>query len=107
MNLYIEGFRQYAVFGGRANRAEFWVFMLANWTVVLFLALIGNPTFDFIGTGFVVLVLAPSASVTIRRLHDTNRSGLFALFLFVPIVWFSVRWSSLPFHVPIPRFKDE
>jgi uncharacterized membrane protein YhaH (DUF805 family) len=80
-------FRQYATFSGRARRSEFWWFGL--FTGVLYvLGLIIDAS---AGTQALVLVVGlalilPSVAVTARRLHDTNRSGWWILFGFIPIV---------------------
>jgi len=93
MSWYLEALRKYAVFSGRARRREYWFFLLFN--VLIGIALV---TIDVVlGTydeanGFGVLsgvyylgVLVPSIAVTIRRLHDTGRSGWWFLLSFVPL----------------------
>lgn len=60
---------------GRSSRSEYWWFYL-------FELLIGIPTF---GIGLLVC-LFPALSLTIRRLHDSGRSGWNYLWCFVPIV---------------------
>ena len=72
----------YANWTGRATRAEFWWFTLFSTILGIVFriidAVIGIP---FIGNmGFVTLVgslflFIPSLMVTIRRLHDVNRTG--------------------------------
>jgi uncharacterized membrane protein YhaH (DUF805 family) len=77
MSWYFEVLRKYAVFNGRARRKEYWNFILINFIITVILG-----TIDFL-TGSVILlesiytlvVLIPSLAVTVRRLHDTNRSG--------------------------------
>lgn len=56
-------FKKYFVFSGRASRSEFWWFYL--FCIVLF----PLGIFTFI----------PHLAVTVRRLHDTGRSGFFLL----------------------------
>lgn len=81
---------RYAKFSGRAPRAEYWWFYLL--TIVLsFLtgiidSLLGlSESFgDGVTSGVLsVALLVPSLAVTVRRLHDTNRSGWWLL---TPIV---------------------
>lgn len=103
-------FRKYVDFGGRAPRSEFWYFRL--FAFLLFIgvfAIIGgigaatsqpdgsNPVAMAFGLLMVAGYLAffiPDLAVTVRRLHDTNRSGWWYLLNLVPIgpivllVWF-------------------
>lgn len=77
----------YATFSGRSRRAEFWWFTL--FSVVLSLILRGVDA--AIGTnvpGYLVslALLVPSIAVTVRRLHDTGRSGLWWLIGLIPLV---------------------
>lgn len=60
---------------GRSSRSEYWWFYL-------FELLIGIPT---LGIGLLVC-LFPALSLTIRRLHDSGRSGWNYLWCFLPIV---------------------
>jgi uncharacterized membrane protein YhaH (DUF805 family) len=80
--------RRYAVFDGRAGRPEFWWFQLANLIVVIVVSIISSA----VGASRVLVdlyqlaVLLPSLGVSIRRLHDTNRSGWWILIGLIPIV---------------------
>jgi uncharacterized membrane protein YhaH (DUF805 family) len=74
---------KYATFSGRARRSEYWWFVVFE-IVVLLLALgldnVLHTTVNGGGVGWVyfVAVLAlviPNIAVTVRRLHDTGRSG--------------------------------
>ena len=69
--------KKYAVFSGRAPRAEYWWYYLGT-------IIIGIPLrlFDqMLGTNhaltsiFNLALLVPWLAVTVRRLHDTDRSG--------------------------------
>ena len=83
----------YANWTGRATRAEFWWFTLFSTILGIVFriidAVIGIP---FIGNmGFVTLVgslflFIPSVMVTIRRLHDVDRSGLWIFIVLVPLI---------------------
>ena len=88
MSWYLEVLKKYAVFGGRARRAEYWYFLLFNLIVVIVLSIIDaaagtNPLLSGIYT---LAVLLPSIGVAIRRLHDTGRSGWWILIALVPLV---------------------
>jgi uncharacterized membrane protein YhaH (DUF805 family) len=71
--------KKYADFKGRASRAEFWTFFLF---VVIAQAVAGVVDLLFGGgrSGVFsllagVLLFVPQLAVTVRRLHDVNRSG--------------------------------
>jgi uncharacterized membrane protein YhaH (DUF805 family) len=83
---------RYAKFDGRAGRAEFWWFVLANFLVMVVLNILGNVSslFNIVYFVYAVGVLIPSIAVAIRRLHDTDKSGWWLLIGFVPIVGFIV-----------------
>jgi uncharacterized membrane protein YhaH (DUF805 family) len=94
---------RYAKFDGRARRAEFWWFVLANFLIhLVLLALVGIGFAIADGLGFVLLlvevgywlaVLVPSIAVAVRRLHDTDKSGwllLLTLLGAIPIVGLAV-----------------
>ncbi len=75
----LEPLRRYAQFKGRARRKEYWFFFILS---SIFQAILGiiDPTLYVIAS---IATLIPSLSVSVRRLHDTNRSGWWLL---VPIV---------------------
>lgn len=79
----------YANFNGRARRAEYWWFVLANIIVSIVFqiidSIIGLPIF---GGLYGLAVLIPAIAVTIRRLHDVDKSGWFILLAFIPLVNF-------------------
>ena len=80
--------QRYAKFDGRAGRAEYWWFFLANVIVHVTLAALALASSVF----FILLilwwlaVLVPTAAVGVRRLHDTNKSGWLLLIFLAPIV---------------------
>ena len=83
MSWYLEVLQKYAVFDGRARRKEYWVFLLINILVSVVLIAIDNLIGTFspqVGVGLLqglysLAVLIPSLAVTVRRLHDTGRTG--------------------------------
>ena len=93
MKRYIEVMRKYAVFSGRAQRQEYWMFVLFNVIIVLFLGIIdGMVDSDPEGsrstltTLYVLSILIPSLAVGVRRLHDTGRSGWWMLIGVIHII---------------------
>jgi uncharacterized membrane protein YhaH (DUF805 family) len=88
MNWYFEVLKKYAVFGGRSRRKEYWVFFLFNLIISVVLGFVeklaGGPGVMNMIYSFAVLI--PSIAVTVRRLHDTDRSGWWLLIAFVPLI---------------------
>ena len=84
--------QRYAKFDGRAGRAEFWWFALANFIIMIALSiLIGILSiFWIVYIGYAIAVIIPSVAVAIRRLHDTNKSGWFLLIGLIPLVGFII-----------------
>jgi len=88
-----ECFFNYANFRDRAARAEYWW-----WALFATILLLIGQGLDYVifsdwetSPFYLVLSLAtflPSLSVTVRRLHDTNRSGWWVLLPFAPMVLF-------------------
>jgi len=91
--------KNYATFKGRSRRSEYWFISL-----FLFLTNLAAAIIDFVlmegdvdrfiangGGGIVGLIwilatLVPALAVLVRRLHDTGRSGWWALIGLVPLV---------------------
>ena len=89
--------RRYAEFSGRSRRLEYWMYSL--FVFLLMMALVGlslatgeSSVEDDLPSGpalviFVIVVLGliiPSLAVQIRRLHDQNMSGWWALLNLIP-----------------------
>lgn len=75
-------FNKYAEFKGRASRSEFWWFQLF-YILAAFIGMMINPV---LGGLIYLAMLVPLLAVTIRRLHDKDKSGWFLLLYFVPLV---------------------
>ena len=96
--------KKYAEFNGRASRPEFWFAFLWNFILQFFVGIAGIACLAIAGElesgifagfgGFLLLAavlyglatICPNIAVVIRRLHDTNKSGLFALLWLIPYV---------------------
>ena len=76
MNYYIKALKKYAEFNGRANRSEFWFFVLFNVIINVVLSFIGV---DILTRIYGLAVLIPNIAVGIRRMHDVGKSGWFIL----------------------------
>ena len=94
MSWYLEVLKKYAVFDGRARRKEYWMFFLINLVVSVVLIAIDNLIGTFshqAGVGLLqglysLAVLIPSIAVTVRRLHDTGRTGWWILIGLIPFI---------------------
>lgn len=67
----------YADFTGRARRSEYWWFVLFHFILLLI------PGVNVI---WALAAIIPMMAVTIRRLHDTGKSGWCVLFALLPLV---------------------
>lgn len=94
MNWYLYVLKNYATFSGRARRKEYWMFFLSNVLISLGLGVLdvvaGTYSVEY-ETGlfsglYSLLVLIPSIAVSVRRLHDTNRSGWWIVISLIPII---------------------
>ena len=78
------GFNNYATFRGRASRSEYWY-----WTLFVVLLSICTQLFDVAAFPYsvwsptntitAIVTLLPGLAVSVRRLHDVNRSGWWLL----------------------------
>ena len=94
-------FDNYANFNGRARCSEFWYFVMFN----IIFAISAYLTDTLLGLNFepgsggpiyllyILGVFVPGLAVTVRRLHDINKSGWYILIVLVPLIggiWFLV-----------------
>lgn len=94
MNWYLKVLKNYFGFGGRARRKEYWMFVLFNLLISIGLMIIDNVTGTFdaeAGWGllsglYTLAVLIPSIAVSVRRLHDRDKSGWWLLIAFIPLI---------------------
>jgi len=111
MQYFMQAMRRYADFSGRSRRSEYWYFVLFQ-ILILGVAMAidniwGSPILYSIAA---LVLLVPSLAVSIRRLHDTSRSGWWILLAFIPligaiilIVWYATdgtpgtnKWGANP-----------
>lgn len=89
MNRYFEMLKHYVISGGRVPRKESRIFTLA----LIASFLLGHVVI-FVGySGLVVIigicglfVLIPSIAISVRSLHDVDRSGWWMLISFIPLI---------------------
>jgi uncharacterized membrane protein YhaH (DUF805 family) len=103
------GFKNYVNFSTRAARSEYWF-----WTLFVVLVSIVTNILDALivgtGSGFAPLstiaslgLLLPGIAVSIRRLHDLDRSGWWLFIVLIPlvgaiilIVWYCTKGTDGP-----------
>jgi uncharacterized membrane protein YhaH (DUF805 family) len=98
MNGYLQVLNKYAVFKDRARRREYWFFILFNvifGTALVFIdqkmgSFVASADFGVLSALYTLAVMIPGVAVSIRRLHDTGRSGWWFLITIVPILGFCV-----------------
>lgn len=93
-------FAKYADFTGRAGLAEFWWFLFgieALACLTLCLAVISPPLAP-LGAALLGLSVPPGLAVTVRRLHDLELPGAWALAVLVPVAGLVLllRWLARP-----------
>lgn len=87
----------YANFQGRAPRSEYWWFFLfviiADIAISILAAILGAVLGDtgamigsLISIVFALAIIVPALAVTVRRLHDLDRSGWWIFISLVPII---------------------
>ncbi|WP_338466720.1 DUF805 domain-containing protein [Novosphingobium sp. ZN18A2] len=110
MHWMIEPYRRYFDFGGRSRRLEYWMFWLFYWIVMVVIAgLFGyndnvvrgpmsisvhrslTPLGNGISSVFWLVSVVPWLAVSVRRLHDQNRTGWLMLLVLIPFFgWFAL-----------------
>ena len=116
-------FKKYATFSGRASRSEYWWWTLVYVVVGIILNILINAgsmtTIDGTtagpgaGIGTLLLVIwglgtiVPSLALTVRRLHDSNKSGGLILLGLIPFAGAIIRFVVAvlgpdPAGLPLP-----
>lgn len=97
MEWMVMPYKRYADFSGRSQRTEYWMFMLLYLIVIVALLAL-SAALDGLGGGtmssifiaplviFIIASIVPMIAVTVRRLHDQDKSGWFYLINFIPYV---------------------
>lgn len=97
MEWYLKVLKQYADFSGRARRKEYWMFVLFQ-LIFVFVAIGLDNLLGFtfgaeygfgVGIFYIILLLGtliPGLAVSVRRLHDTGKSGWWYLINLIPYV---------------------
>ncbi len=106
MPLFLQPFARYADFNGRTRRAEYWQWTAFQFVISFILGILkatagsGGSGIILINALFSLAVFIPSLAVTVRRFHDTNRTGWWVLFpsavaCLMTIIFFTVAGAGL------------
>ena len=94
MQWYLSVLKNYVGFSGRARRKEYWMFTLINaivGAIINVIQLILGLELPYLSMLYLLATFLPVLALAIRRLHDTDRSGAWALLFFVPFIGWLVR----------------
>lgn len=105
MSWYIQALKRFADFKGRSRRKEYWIFALFNVIISIATTLIdyafGTDSFVYYIGLFSMLyglfVFIPFLAVSVRRLHDTGKTGWMLLIAIIPILgalWLLVLFAT-------------
>jgi uncharacterized membrane protein YhaH (DUF805 family) len=97
MEWYTMVWQKYAQFDGRSRRKEYWMFALVN--AIICVVIYGGALLAFaagqrmagvalslVYIVYALAILVPGLAVSVRRLHDTNKSGWWLLIGLVPFI---------------------
>ena len=105
MKWFLMALKKYAEFNGRSRRKEYWMFVLFN-MIFAIVAMSLDKLLGFadenIGYGpiygvYVLAMFIPGLAVSIRRLHDIDKSGWYYLLVLIPIIgwiWLIVLFAT-------------
>ncbi len=89
-------FKNYANFQGRSSVGAYWWFILASIVIGIVLGIVDGFVAGSAGMSgapvgpvtalYSLATVIPSIALGVRRLHDTNKSGLWLLLAFIPLI---------------------
>lgn len=94
MNWYLTVLKKYAVFSGRARRKEYWMYVLFGVLFSVVAIILDNVlglASEESGYGLIYVIyglatMIPGLAVSVRRLHDTGKSGWYFLVSLIPLI---------------------
>jgi uncharacterized membrane protein YhaH (DUF805 family) len=103
VNYYVDVWRDYFDFSGRARRKEYWIFTLYHTVILvsgeLLVGVLANESspiaivFTLIYVLYVLASIIPTIAVSVRRLHDIDKSGWWLFIGLIPVV--GAIWSLI------------
>ena len=95
-------FSNYVTFSGRASKSEYWywcLFLLVGSLCALIADgfILGNMETQPVNLIFTLLTFLPGLAVSVRRLHDVDRSGWWLLIILTGIgIFLLLYWAIQP-----------
>lgn len=94
MSWFLEALKKYAVFSGRSRRKEYWYFVLFSFIISIVLSIIdgilgtrsSSSGLGLLSGIYTLAILIPSIAVSVRRLHDIDRTGWWVLISLIPVI---------------------
>ena len=94
MNYYLKDLQNYAEFNGRARRSEYWYFALFNSIFAIAAMILDNVLgLSIKGTRYgpiyglyLIIIFIPGLAVSVRRLHDIGKSGVYLFIVLIPLI---------------------
>lgn len=93
MNWYLDAWKNYINFQGRARRKAYWMFVLFNIIAAVIVGVIDNVLgltreggYGPISGLYSLAVFLPGLALAVRRLHDTGHTGWWMLIGLIPII---------------------
>lgn len=74
----------YLDFNGRVGRAQYWYYILVVFVLAIGVWLVSSVTTRALSSLFSLALLLPNLGMTVRRLHDTGKPGIWVLLPLIP-----------------------
>ena len=101
MDNFINTLKSYSDFASRTGRNDYWMFMLFYVVLSVATGIVDSILgILLVNSIYSLVTLVPLVAATTRRLHDTGRSGLWQLLVFIPVlgllvlIWFLAQESD-------------
>ena len=87
MDNFINTLKSYSDFASRTGRNDYWMFMLFYVVLSVATGIVDSILgILLVNSIYSLVMLVPLVAATTRRLHDTGRSGLWQLLVFIPVL---------------------
>lgn len=94
MNEYISMWKRALDFNGTSSRKDYWMSVLVNFLVTIAINAICQATgVTILAYVYNLALIIPSLSLSVRRMHDINKSGFWVLINIIPLIgsiWFLI-----------------
>ena len=85
---YLDMWQKFTDFTGRSNRGAYWRVVAVNIVIGLVFGILSEIAgiFGWIASLYSLAAFIPGIALSVRRLHDVGKSGLYLLFALIPLV---------------------